>query len=206
MNSAAKQMMFRIKRNKRGWVFTPKDFLDLSTRQNVDFVLHRLMKQGTIRRLSRGIYDYPKQSKLFGTVPPDPDSIARALAAGDQLFPSGARTANLLGLSTQVPAKPSYLTNMTACVRQVDGQTIQLKRARVPLIDNISTHANLVVQALSYLGKNNIDDQIIDRCAHVLTNKDLAGLHHVMGRIPGWIANAIHKIEDRNHGQIHSTT
>jgi len=205
MHSVAKKILLRIKRNKRGWVFAPKDFLDLGTRQNIDFVLHRLIKQGTIRRLSRGIYDYPKQSKLFGTVPPDPDSIARALASGDQLFPSGARTANLLGLSTQVPAKPSYLTNMTACVKQVDGQTIQLKRARVPLIDNISNHANLVVQALSYLGKNNVDDQIIDRCAHVLTHKDLAELHHAMSRVPGWIADAIHKIEDRSHAQVHSS-
>ncbi|NDB70003.1 MAG: hypothetical protein EB015_18780 [Methylocystaceae bacterium] len=197
--------MSRIKRRKPGWVFTPRDFLDVGSRAAVDQVLSRLVKQGMVRRLDRGIYDYPKQSTLLGTLSPNPDNIARAMAAGDDVFPSGAMAANMLGLSTQVPAKPSYLTNATTRTRRVAGQTIQLKRARVALLDNIPDHANLALQALSYLGRHNIDDQIISRCARVLTHKDMMGLHQAMGRIPGWMADTIHKIEQAQHGQISNT-
>jgi len=205
MKSITDQIISRIKRRKPGWVFTPRDFLDVGSRAAVDQVLSRLVKQGMVRRLDRGIYDYPKQSTLLGTLSPNPDNIARAMAAGDDVFPSGAMAANMLGLSTQVPAKPSYLTNATTRTRRVAGQTIQLKRARVALLDNIPDHANLALQALSYLGKHNIDDQIIDRCARVLTHKDMMGLHQAMGRIPGWMADTIHKIEQAQHGQISNT-
>ncbi len=205
MKSITDQIISRIKRRKPGWVFTPRDFLDVGSRAAVDQVLSRLVKQGMVRRLDRGIYDYPKQSALLGTLSPNPDNIARAMAAGDDVFPSGAMAANLLGLSTQVPAKPSYLTNATTRTRRVAGQTIQLKRARVALLDNIPDHANLALQALSYLGRHNIDDQIISRCARVLTDRDMSGLHQAMGRIPGWMADIIHKIEQAKHGKISNT-
>jgi hypothetical protein len=203
MTSITYKLINRIQRKKRGWVFTPKDFLDLGTRAAVDKVLSRLTKQAMIRRLDRGLYDYPKQHKLLGTLAPDPDSIARALAEGGQVYPSGAMAANLLGLSTQVPAKPNYLTNSPTRSRRVAGQTIKLTRARVALLDDVSHHANLMIQALSYFGNGNIDDQLINHCARALTDKDLAGLHHVMGRIPSWMADTIHKIEQIKHGQIH---
>ena len=201
MKSITDQIISRIKRKKPGWVFTPRDFLDVGSRAAVDQVLSRLVKQGMVRRLDRGIYDYPKQSALLGTLSPNPDNIARAMAAGDDVFPSGAMAANLLGLSTQVPAKPSYLTNATTRTRRVAGQTIQLKRARVALLDNIPDHANLALQALSYLGRHNVDDKIISRCARVLTDRDMSGLHQAMGRIPSWMADTIHKIEQAKHGQ-----
>ncbi len=200
MKSITDQIISRIKRKKPGWVFAPKDFLDIGSRAAVDQVLSRLVKQCMIRRLDRGIYDYPKQSKLLGILSPDPDNIARAMAVGDDVFPSGAMAANLLGLSTQVPAKPSYLTNATTRTRRVAGQTIQLKRARVALLDNIPDRANLALQALSYLGKHNVDEQIIIRCARILTSQDMSGLHHSMARIPSWMADTIRKIEQAQHG------
>jgi len=202
MKSITDKITGRIRRKKPGWVFTPRDFLDVGTRAAVDQVLSRLAKQGMIRRLDRGIYYYPKQSKLLGPLSPTPDNIARALAAGDHVFPSGAMAANLMRLSTQVPIKLSYLTNATIRTRRVAGQTIQLKRARVAWLDNIPDHANLTLQALSYLGRKSVDDQIISRCARMLTDKDLAGLHQAMDRIPGWMADTIHKIENVKHGQI----
>lgn len=200
MKSITNQIISRIKRRKPGWVFTPRDFLDVGSRATVDQVLSRLVKQGMVRRLDRGIYHYPKQSKLLGALSPTPDNIARALAPSDKIFPSGAMAANLMRLSTQVPIKLAYCTNATDRTRRVAGQTIQLKRARVAWLDNITDPANLTLQALSYLGRKSVDDQIISRCAHMLTDKDLDALHQAMGRIPSWIADAIHKIENVKHG------
>lgn len=201
MQSITNQIISRIKRRKPGWVFTPRDFLDVGSRAAVDQVMSRLVKQALVRRIDRGIYYYPKHSKLLGALSPTPDNIARALAPNDKIFPTGAMAANLLGLSTQVPVKIAYLTNATNCTRKVAGQTIQLKRARIAWLDTISDHANLALQALSYLGRHNIDDQIISRCAHVLSNKDISGLQKATVCIPGWMADVIHKIGQQINNQ-----
>lgn len=66
MASITDEITSRIKRNRRGWVCTPRDFLDIGARAAVDQVLSRLVKQGIIRRLDRGFYYYPKESNYWG--------------------------------------------------------------------------------------------------------------------------------------------
>ncbi len=200
MTSVTDKITNRIKYKNRGWVFTPRDFLDVGSRGAVDQVLFRLVKQGMIRRLDRGVYDYPKQHATLGTLSPNPDGLARALAGGDLVFPSGAVAANTLGLSTQVPAKSFYVTNSTVRSRFIAGQTIKLKRARVALLDNVHDKTNFVLQALSYLGKTNMDDQIIQRCARVLSDRDMLDLNKAISHIPGWMADTLHKIQQAKHG------
>lgn len=200
MKSITDQIISRIKRRKPGWVFTPRDFLDVGSRAAVDKVLSRLVKQGMVRRLDRGVYDYPKQHPKLGTLSPDYDDLARALAGGDLVFPSGAVAANTLGLSTQVPAKSFYVTNSTVRSRCIAGQTIKLKRARVALLDNVHDKTNFVLQALSYLGKTNMDDQVIQRCVRVLSDSDMQDLNKAMQHIPSWMADTLHRIQRAKHG------
>lgn len=194
MTSINQKIINRIQRKRRGWVFTPKDFLDLGTRAAVDNILSRLVAKQKIRRLSCGLYDYPRKHPLFGILSPDPDQIARALAGSDRVLPSGAVAANMLGLSTQVPARPVYVTNATVRARSIGGRTIQLKRAHVPLLDNVPDRTNLLLQALSYLGKVNVDDDTVQHCAQLLDDADLADLTKAMHHVPGWMADTLHKI------------
>ncbi|MFL0670086.1 MAG: DUF6088 family protein [Erythrobacter sp.] len=81
--------------------------------------LTRLTQSGHIRRIGRGLYDYPKLHDRFGALTPDADAIAQAVATqgGDKLVRSGAQAANRLGLSTQVPAK-AELCDKRANARQ----------------------------------------------------------------------------------------
>src|SRR5437870_3918090 len=92
------RLLARIRGWDRGAVLVPGDFLDLGSRQAVDVTLHRLAKKGTIRRLARGLYDYPKQHPVLGPLTPSAESIARALARRDRtrLQPAGAYAANVL--------------------------------------------------------------------------------------------------------------
>ena len=98
--SLESNMLARIRSSGRGSVFVPVDFLDLGSRQGVDFVLHRLVKQGVLRRLARGLYDYPKSHPQLGMLSPSVNAIAEALAGRDRLRiqPSTAYAANLLCL------------------------------------------------------------------------------------------------------------
>ena len=105
--------MKRARVGGRGGVFTPSDFLGIAGRAAVDQALSRLVKGGKLRRLAWGLYDFPKVHPQLGLLSPIPDDVARALAreTGSQLQIAGARAANALGLSTQVPAKNIYLTD-----------------------------------------------------------------------------------------------
>ena len=98
-----------IKAKGRGAIFAPSDFLDMGSRASVDQALSRLADQGMIRRLTRGLYDYPKISSRIGILSPSTDDVAKAIARKDNqvLQVSPAMAANQLGLSTQVPSKPT---------------------------------------------------------------------------------------------------
>src|SRR5262249_31159129 len=111
--SIESQMLARIRRWGRGSVFVPGDFLDLGSREAVDLALHRFARKGTIRRLARGVYDFPKEHPVLGLLAPSADAVARALAGRDRtrLQPAGAYAANIFGLSEQVPAKAVFLTD-----------------------------------------------------------------------------------------------
>ena len=49
----------RIRAKGRGWVFTPKDFLDIARQVTVNKILSRLAQKDIIRRLDQGIYYFP---------------------------------------------------------------------------------------------------------------------------------------------------
>ena len=105
--SVPDRVMKRVRASGRGSVFTPSDFLGVAARPAVDQALSRLVKGGQLRRLARGLYDFPKLHPKLGPLSPAPDNVAQALAreTGSQVQIAGARAANALGLSTQVPLR-----------------------------------------------------------------------------------------------------
>src|SRR3989304_7961877 len=106
-------ILSRIYGSRVGAASSPSDFLDLGSRRAVDLALHRLVKRKILRRLARGRYEYPREHPELGTLSPDIEKVARALAGKHRirLQPAGAYAANLLGLSEQVPAKVVFLTD-----------------------------------------------------------------------------------------------
>ena len=67
MQQAIEQkILSRIYGNGRGWAFSQADFADLGARSTIDSALHRREREGVIRRVIRGIYDYPRHSKALG--------------------------------------------------------------------------------------------------------------------------------------------
>jgi predicted transcriptional regulator of viral defense system len=95
----------------------------------MDLVLHRLAKKGTLRRLVRGLYDYPRTDPDIGLVSPTTDAIVKSLKGRDNILlqPSGGYAANLLGLSDQVPMKIVFLTDGPTRRVQLGKQVIMLK-------------------------------------------------------------------------------
>lgn len=142
----------------RGSVFVPADFLNIGSREAVDVALHRLVKEGTIRRLARGVYDFPKEHPVLGPLSPSAEAVARALAGRDRtrLQPAGAYAANALGLSEQVPAKAVFLTDGPARMVKIGPMTIQLRRTTARNMAAAGRLSGLLIQALRELGQEHV--------------------------------------------------
>jgi hypothetical protein len=164
--------------------------------------LTRLLTAGSIRRIGRGLYDYPMVHDKLGLLSPDVDAIVQALAiqSGYKVVESGAGAANLLGISTQVPAKSSYAISGASRSKKVAGQTITLKRSRAPILDEASLQANAVLQVLGHLGKANVDDKTIQTLASRLNGLDVRALKAARSQMTGWMSDAVLKIELANQG------
>ena len=160
----AKKILQRIYGHGRGWVFVPKDFFDIGTSAAVRQALSRLKRQGTIRRIMQGVYDYPSFSTLLqAPSSPEPDSIAQAIAraTGWTILPTGDTALNLLGLSTQVPAKYQYFSDGPSKRYVWEGGAFEFKHRTNKETTNLSYRTAILVQALKSLGETNIDTRVI---------------------------------------------
>lgn len=200
MESVDVRIVSRIYGLGRGAVVIPINFLDIGSRPAVDLVLHRLVKKGTIRRLARGLYDYPKIHPVMGILSPSPDAIARALSDKNvvRLQPSGAYAANLLGLSTQVPAKIVYLTDGVSRMVRVGNQEIRLRRTTPRNMGPSGRITGLVIQALRYLGQKHVDDAVIKTLQRKLTADDKKQLLKDIAFAPGWVGTYLRAIAQGN--------
>jgi len=179
----------KIVRKGRGYVFTPSDFISVGARTAVDQALSRLAKSGFIRRLTQGIYDYPKISPRLGALSPKPDDVAKAIArkGGQVLSVSPAKAANMLGLTTQVPAKLIYLTNGPTRSKTFGGQTIYLRNAAIKNLVGAGTPTGLVFQALRYIGKDGINSVVLQKIAAHLSDDGLKSLVKDSQKAPDWM-------------------
>ncbi len=195
MKTIEKQIVSRIYGKGRGWCFTPREFLDIGGRNTIDSALSRLTKKGTIRRLARGLYDYPRKHPKIGLLAPNPSAVARALTDRDsaRLQPSGAYAANLLGLSEQVPAKIVFLTEGPTRSVKIGSQEIALKNTTPRNMATAGRPSGTVIQALRHVGKSQVSEEHVSRLRNALGRDEKLQLRRDKAHAPGWM----HPIIDR---------
>ena len=191
-----KAVTSRIYGRGRGAVFTPSDFIDLGSRSSIDIALHRLHRQGTIRRLARGLYDYPEVNSILGAIAPSIEEVAKALAKKEKakLQPSGAYAANLLGLSEQVPAKIVFLTNGRARRVKLGNLSIELRPTTPKKTATAGRTSGLVFTALAYLGKDHITPERLAHLRKTLSEADRAQLLSDISYAPTWLHSHLRAI------------
>jgi len=177
-------------------VFTPSLFLDLGTRQAVDVALHRLTKEGRIRRIRQGLYDLPRPHPILGQTAPDPMSVVRALMSGShsQWQPSGAYAANLLGLSDQVPAKIVIQTDGVPRQVKLGNLTLAFRRAAPRNLLGAGRTSGLVLQAIRHLGANGITPEIKRRLQVQLDGAAKKDLRKFALKVPAWMRPTVEEI------------
>ncbi len=195
--STSNSIVLRIRGHGRGWIFTTSEFLDLGAESAIKKTLSRLSRDGTIRRLAQGVYDYPRTHKKLGILSPNPDDVAAALAAstGSRLQISGGRAANLFGLTTQVPAQLVYLTDGPPRRVKIEGQTIQLRKARPSKFPGTGTRAGLAIQALRAVGPKVDKNLLLKQLSRGLSSKDKLQLIKLRRHAPRWTQEIISQLE-----------
>jgi hypothetical protein len=189
-----KRILQRIYGHGRGWVFIPKDFLDIGTDTAIRQSLSRLSRQRTIRRLMQGIYDYPSFSTLLNAPSnPEPDSIAQAIARanGWKSLPTGDTALNLLGLSTQVPAQYQYFSDGPSNRYSWQGGIIVFKHRTNKETTNLSYRTAILVQALKSLGENNVDTKAMAALREKFSMDELNIAFRETRYATSWVYNII---------------
>ena len=196
INSVDSQLLGGIISKRRGWVFTPADFLDLGSRTAVGLALMRHARAGTIRQLARGLYDYPIHNPRFGTIPPSDESIASALKGRDdfRLQASGAHAANVLGLSTQVPVRTVFLTDGRSRKVKLGKREIVLKNASSRQMATAGRVSGTIIQALRWIGRRHVDDRMIASLRRTIADRDKQQLLKELRYAPAWIAEIMREI------------
>lgn len=200
MQTVVDKVLKIIRGHGLGWVFTPAYFQGIGSHSAVESAIRRLKNEGAIRRIARGMYDYPRKDPQLGVLAPSLEKIVAALEARDavRLQPSGAYAANLLGLTNQVPMKLLFLTDGPERKLQVGKRQILLKHTTPRNMATADRMSGTVIQALRWLGKWNVDEHTISILKERLNTDDKAQLLKYIRYAPIWIAQVIRAISDES--------
>ena len=191
MTGIADKIMQRVSVHDSGrWVCTPKDFLDLGSREAVDQALSRLVKAGRLRRVGHGLYDMPRISNVLNRLAPvNLDAAIAALARRDgvRIMPDGLVAANQLGLTNAVPAKVSYVTDGHSRTLKIDGRNVRFRHAGPSVMRWAGRPAAPVVQALRWLGpRAAAAGEVVSTLSRHLPDDVKLDLLHNSHDLPGW--------------------
>jgi hypothetical protein len=189
----------RIRKAAKKWdgAFTPSDFADLGDPRVVGVVLGRLNAKGVIRRIRRGVYEIPEEHPVLGRVGASPKAVLDAISRRDglELLPSGAYAANLLGLSTQVPARRTYGTAGRRRVVNTAGRAhVELRQRSPRALALAGKTSGWLAEALRHMGRENIDVEQLKQLRAKLTPKDRSELLRDMRYVAAWMRPAFQTV------------
>lgn len=188
-----------IAARKPGSVFTTRDMLagDFSTsRSSLDVGLKRLVDEGTIARAGRGLFYVPREHPTIGKLSPRPEDMAAALARRDgaTVLPAGPDAANRLGLTTQVVAKPVFLTTGRATRRRTGNSVLEL-RPRAPRRAAEDPVFAQTIEALRFIGKKRANsEETVAHLRRLFDDEQRARIAKQLHLAPAWMWPILRRI------------
>ena len=198
-SSYSEQIKQRIENSPSGTIFINSDFTDIAETETIRRNLNRITQTGLLRRVLNGIYEKPKYSKLLKEyVAVDPDQVAKAIARNYHwtIVPCGYTALNLLGISTQVTAIWSYISDGPYRKYEWNNTCIEFKHRTNKEISGLSYMTRLIIQALKTLGKENVSKGVIVMLSDKLTFEEKTTILKEAAESTDWVYNVIRKICD----------
>jgi Family of unknown function (DUF6088) len=180
-----------------GEPFTSTKFSLLGRRAAVDQTLSRLVKQGKIVRIARGVFVQPKKSKYVGQVMPEPAKVAQAIASahGETMQVQGAEAARLLGLTTQMPMQSVFYTSGPDRKLKIGNLQLVFKHVPSRKLALAGEPSGLALTALWYLGKAHVTPRVIETIREKLSPEAFEQLKAEVRSMPGWMAETLRRYE-----------
>jgi|UniRef100_UPI0040476705 hypothetical protein len=202
MKSVEDRILYTIYGHGKGYAFSTNDFIKEFSTNSIDKALSNLTKQGKIRRIARGLYDYPKYSDFLQMqLGPDIEQVAFAIARkfNWQIEISGNSALNILGLSTQVPGTYLYLSNGANRKYTINENiTIEFKKSALKNIGFKYKESSLIVQALRALGKEHVTQEIALKIQSQISEKLYDKILEDTKTTTAWIYEIIKQIFKRS--------
>jgi hypothetical protein len=198
-NGYADKIRERVLSATNGTVFTTSDFSDIADNNTIRQNMLRLVNEGVLKRILGGVYEKPKYSKLLGEyVAVNPDAVAQALARSYHwtIAPCGNTALNMIGLSTQVPATWSYISDGPYRKYEWNSTCIEFKHRTNKEITGLSYMTALLIQSIKTLGKESITQDIIETLSEKLTRKEKDAALKEASRSADWIFRIIKQISE----------
>lgn len=197
MQSIANKILSRIRGHGRDWAFTKIDFIDLAPGATVDSALSRLADRGAIRRIARGLYDYPRFSELLGeALLPDVTLVAEALARryNWHVSPDGSTAMHALGLTQQVPARFVYLSSGPNRSFNILGTPLRFRHRKTSHTGIEHRNTAVLVQALDALGRDGVTEAHKRHIAGLFSGQELRRMVRTGRTATTWIHDTIKEI------------
>ena len=195
--SASKFIKQEIQSMKRGKPFTGRAFSRLGSRSTIDTALSRLVKSGLIERATQGVYFRPEESPYIPqSIPPSISSVISLISkeSGEVIQDQGAKAANALRLSTQVPVLSIYWTSGLSRNLKISGRQVTLKHVSNRKLQLAGTKAGSALSALWYLGEPCITVQIIKRIEMEIGRSEFESLEQL--NMPAWMRAAFNEFNE----------
>lgn len=180
-------------------VFIANDFYDIACNETVRSTLNRFVSKGIIKRILKGIYYQPKYIEIINEYEaPSAHQVALAIARKYNwtIAPTGNTALNMLGLSTQVPAKWVYISDGRYVKFKFGNTIIEFKHRNNSQISKLSTNTAIVIQAIKAIGKNKITDKEICYLNKKLSKEQKQDLLENAKTVSNWIYYIIRKISE----------
>jgi len=168
------------------WSFST-DFLGLGSRRVVDVALHRPTRKVTNRRLTRGVYDFPKHHPRLERRRREP-------------WPGQSPAATMCDFSPPAPMPPMRWGSPPRCRRTwcfspmesgvrvgIGGMTIQLRRTTPRNTEPAGRLSGLLIQAFRELGKEHVTPERIAHLKRTLPAGDRRKLLDDLRLAPTWM-------------------
>ncbi|MHC5897311.1 DUF6088 family protein [Nostoc sp.] len=152
-SSVAEKIRNKIEESEEGyWMYA--DFADY-TATAVSKTLSRLEKDGTLMRVSKGLYYRPRMTR-FGRSHPCQEEIQKLAIKHhriENLHPAGISAANLLGFTTQNSVQGEFATSANSAPRTIVGSRAQIHTRRPSTWNDLTDTETSLLDFLRCKGK-----------------------------------------------------
>ncbi len=174
--------------------FSTRDFLAYGLRNSVDKALHRMVKNKELIRLTGGIFikwvlrpKWPSAKEV---------AAAKAKAFGKELLTHGSDAAQLLGLSTEKSAQPTFATLGRTTSFSFSGTRIHLKSLTPRDAKLLDTVPGLAIRAIRQIGRKSDVRRNLASAMLNLGQLDRLAMWDACWSMPAWMSNALVQLKN----------